>query len=296
MYNGHTVLILGAGSNCQYGFPSGSELKRSMVNQALNDGMWSKPLEEIKCPDEIIKSFKKALIASPDDSIDAILSRRPTLGPAGRFMIARKIAECERHDKVFPPEGWYKDFFHMLRFDDATNVSLDLSIITFNYDRSLEYFLTHIIESALEAQGQQIAKNKMKRIKIIHVHGSLGDLEFVPYGLNGNLLDVERCYINVKVVSDADLDSFAGYTEARRVLAIAQRVFIIGFGFDPINLQRLGLEKVAGKIPIVATAKQLARKNAVLKQFGDTIRLIRSTADDAMRDFQEMILQSNIAS
>ena len=289
MINDHTVLILGAGSSAQYGFPSGVQLKEWMVSQAQSNGMWSKPLKDISTPEELIEQFRRAILASPDDSIDAVLTRRPGLGPLGRFMIARRIAECEREQNIFPPKGWYRDLFHILRLDDAATKPPSLTVVTFNYDRSFEYYFWHTIETVLEGKGKDIAKYKMEHIRIIHVHGSLGDIHQVPFGLGGDLAGVENVFDNIRVVSDSSLDKSPDFFQVQETMHLSQRIVFIGFGFDPTNVRRLRLDGLMGKVPIMASSYRLSRLDSLREQYGDGITFFNLKADGMIKEIQKVI-------
>ena len=289
MINDHTVLVLGAGSSAQYGFPSGVQLKEWMVSQTQIDGAWSKPLKDISTSEEHIEQYRRAIIASPDDSIDAVLTRRPGLGSLGRFMIARRIAQCEQENNIFPPRGWYRDLFHMLHLDDASKNPPSLTVVTFNYDRSFEYYFWRTIDSVLEGKGQETAQYKMKNIRIIHVHGSLGDIRDVPFGLGGDLVGVEKIFENIRVVSDSSLDNSTDYFKAQETMQLAQRIVFIGFGFDPTNVRRLRLDNLVGKVPIMASSYKLSRLDALREQYGDGITFFNIKADGMIKEIQKVI-------
>ena len=283
-----TVMILGAGSSFQYGFPTGPELKKWMLSEAQKPDTWPKHFDGF-CPPEMADDLRNALIASPDDSIDAVLKRRGGLGPIGRMMIARRIASCEQDKNVFPARGWYKDLFHMLRLDDDNFRSPNLIIITFNYDRSLEYYLMRTIDSALEGHGQKMAKYKLKNIMIHHVHGSLGPLNEVPYGLNGNETLLPAAYENIRVISDASLDSSEEYRSAVYALQHAHRVFILGFGFDETNMTRLQLDKIIGKVPVYSTNYRLSCKADLINRYGKDIQFFARKVDDCIPKMSKLL-------
>lgn len=67
-------------------------------------------------------------------SIDAFLAHRDEFTEPGKLAIAAVIADCER--KAKPPRPRPIEAFRQNR----------LSIITFNYDRSLEFFLRDAIQ------------------------------------------------------------------------------------------------------------------------------------------------------
>ncbi len=82
-------------------------------------------------------------------SIDAFLEFRNDYAEIGRRAIADALIRYERDDLLWPDDrhgtidNWYAYLFNKLvkgiRFE-AFN-SLPISFVTFNYDRSLSYFL-----------------------------------------------------------------------------------------------------------------------------------------------------------
>jgi hypothetical protein len=152
-----TVLILGAGASIPYGFPSGPQLidyiladipDSASVNPAHTGPRRNNIFEllgSIHEKDEVVH-FRRALARSGKMSIDAFLESNPSsIREVGKSAIAAEILAAEEAIKTIQrnTEDWYRYFY--------TNVlacSLDrliynkLTIITYNYDRSLEYFLT----------------------------------------------------------------------------------------------------------------------------------------------------------
>jgi hypothetical protein len=136
-----TVLILGAGASKPYGFPTGEE---------LFDGVRQLQVHEVS--DEISPSqsdhagpLQLAVRSSLHRSLDAMLERRSELVEAGKAYTARRLLRAEaaaREAVADAPGTWY----HIL-WDAMDLASLEafratpLKIITYNYDRSLEYAL-----------------------------------------------------------------------------------------------------------------------------------------------------------
>jgi hypothetical protein len=242
------VLILGAGASKPYGFPVGPELVRDIVAMpnASDIGAFTQNSNGRWTKDDVI-AFSIALDESRWISIDRFLQRRPDLQEIGKALIAFNILKCEHPGALGPHEKfsrWYQYLYNeLLRPDIANDFGKNpLSIITYNYDRSLEYYFW----SALR-QGFGLSPEEALRISgtipIVHVHGSLGQLPPADggrkYGGGAGTFFLEAAK-DLHIVSD-DIKASGVLERCRDLLAGANRVVFLGFGFDPVNLDRLDL-------------------------------------------------------
>lgn len=122
-----------------------------------------------------------------------------------------------------------------------------LSVITFNYDRSLEYFLCAAIK-AREKGDDATALGLVRQLRIVHVHGTLGELSpadsdgrrpYRPDLSKDAVLLASRC---IQVLPETKDDS-EEFRLARDLIAEAERVVFLGFGFHDDNLGRLRVDR-----------------------------------------------------
>ena len=140
--------------------------------------------------------------------------------------------------------GWYEYLWQMLDalFEDF--LKSKLTIITFNYDRSLDYFIQRAIQSNFKKSELETAL-LCASVPMIHVHGKLGDFADVPYGGqpdDGGSVSEEMVICaakGIKVIHEAVDDSLE-FSAARQALAAAQRVYYVGFSYDERSMERLG--------------------------------------------------------
>ena len=163
MITKQTVLVLEAGASQPYGFPLGPTLKDKILESVTLNELRAR-YAKVGYSDEVISHFRDILTESPYDTIDAILTQRPSLTDIGRFAIALVLARHEIHEKVMSKKDWYRHLYHRLRLDDSSVNSPPLSIVTFNYDRSLEHYFARIFETALEGEGRRSAEEKFDSI------------------------------------------------------------------------------------------------------------------------------------
>src|SRR5258708_19497688 len=134
-----TTLILGAGASAPFGFPTGYQLLNEVLSCAAYSSDGASPLLALDYGTGQIQAFWEALRASGKSSVDSFLEHRPTLVDIGKAAMAWALIRCESEQKLFKRDGtnWYEYLFNRLnsRFEDFDKNKLTL--LTFNYDRSL---------------------------------------------------------------------------------------------------------------------------------------------------------------
>lgn len=258
-----TVLVLGAGSNVDFGFPSGAVLTRSIVQRlAVNsDSLLRKSIVRKFSP-EFVAEFRLQLLQSQCPSIDSFLQNRPEYQSIGKHAIAAAILECERstggadfanaripnlwrHDanRDTPSENWYSSLLQGIGDTPEAVRAMGIKIVTFNYDRSLERYLV----TSLMARYRLSEVDAIKLIEplgIVHAYGSVGPLfgagpmRPIPYGIKVESFDYSVCADRIRVV-DAREDDSIEFIEIRKSIATSRNVVFLGFGFDSVNLRRL---------------------------------------------------------
>jgi hypothetical protein len=120
--------------------------------------------------------------------------------------------------------------------------------VTFNYDRSLEMYLLNTLRARWGRAENDVA-DLLRTFSIIHVHGNMG---YVPWqGKDGGQTrdytetartarDIEIAANGIKIISES-LDSSDEFEQAKKLMAIADRIVILGFGYHPVNMKRLNV-------------------------------------------------------
>ena len=150
-----------------------------------------------------------------------------------------------------------------------------ISVITFNYDRSLEHYVFENLYGLLENSGIQRKElaDVINHIPFIHVYGSLGKLPWqvgvygnAPYLMGGNPSFVQyggsdtppftsrKDFLKVIQLMYEERKSNPEILAAKKLIAEADRIFFLGFGYDPINLEILGLPDLLTSQQIYGTA------------------------------------------
>ncbi len=164
---------------------------------------------------------------------------------------------------------WLLKFFQMLtenvRKDELEQIFNNVSIITFNYDRCIEYFIPIALAQYYdlnEAEAQHI----FQRLTIIHPYGQVGWLPWqmqhqqVPFG--ADRFDL----INVALMLRTFAEGMADPEQRNDIVALlhnAQTVVFLGFAFHPMNMEII----------------ELAAEGQARKAFATTLGLSKADCD-----------------
>jgi hypothetical protein len=183
------------------------------------------------------------------------------------------------------PKHWYRLLRKALTDNASRDTfycnSLRLKVITFNYDRSLEYYLNKSLSPFYNPNIR--GAGPLWPIPIIHVHGSLGlltnrcgqaatsgedktnakqnsslpSLSPIKYGGHERLFDrinqkrstkkdrelIANVANAIQIVPETNSESHE-FTWARTELCGAHRIFFLGFGYHEANMHKLKLEEI----------------------------------------------------
>jgi hypothetical protein len=283
----NTVLVLGAGASYPYGFPLGTELYDQVISTA--SGKYNRLFQQIlgSGSGEKLQEFKNALASSGWESVDAFLSTRKDYLEIGKVAIATLIMEAERKSlgQLFTTDTekkgkWYKQLRSLILFNPEKYKSNNLSIITFNYDRSLEYFLHCAMKYSFNLNDTETAKI-LSAVPIIHIHGQLGRMPWDDKD-NGReyggevTADVVRKYADHILIMSEEITGRDGYEQAMELLRETRNLYFLGFGYADINLRRI-IGDIRNAVNIAGTAigfSTLERKR-IEAPFGGRGRVMR---------------------
>lgn len=188
-----------------------------------------------------------------------------------------------------------------------------VSFITFNYDRSVEAYLSMALQARYHKSEADVA-DMLSTIPIVHVHGHLGILPWqkyaaernkVHYGLDNCPLvktnDPVREYdstVNPAMIREAakgikiifeDMDETPEFCYARKLIQRAEIIYFLGFGYNRTNMRRLGISADKrqptaegtglGLTPVEATAVFNQYRVAVREVNHDCTKMLRHTIE-----------------
>lgn len=279
-----TVFVLGAGASMPYKFPSGRRLVDLATKAALNDT----PEHQTLCHmfgETQVKGFGVALQEAKPPSVDAFLHWQPDFSQIGRAVIAAALIPHEKPDCLLSSpveDDWLAYFFDRIRGHGPNDFKRNrFSIVTFNFDRVFELALYKMLRTSYQKAN---ASDLLARVPIVHVHGQLGTCEWMsdrnpgdhrPFDPVVTRHAIELCARQIGIVGDqVPLDRMGAVSA---LLASAERVVFLGFGFDSYNMEWLIDAGYVTRIPAWATGygvlggermAPMKRFNFRLGQFG----------------------------
>jgi hypothetical protein len=137
-----------------YGFPSAEGLKELICNtfDVANTRAAQFLADRYDHPLEKFIEFRESFWKSGKPSIDEFLEHRGDFIEVGKLAIAYCLIPYEDEEKLFSPDGHPGDWYQYLvgkmnaPFEDFGKNRL--SVVTFNYDRSLEHYLLTTLQNA----------------------------------------------------------------------------------------------------------------------------------------------------
>lgn len=284
------LIILGAGANVDFGFPTGLELSKLIHSgwRRSNEKYTGFLLVSLKKHNKQFNGFDDAqktaakrinqlshrFYLSGAESIDDFLSRslEDFEVSFGKLTILNLLLEKERESINAEAENkktifqWENNWLRILfgkefRFEKTEELENKLTqdpvkFITFNYDRSLEHFIFNAIKNYYGIDPKTAAQI-CKKIYFYHVYGKLAPLEWeldgssrwleygsdlkdAPYNIGDTLF---RYTSNIKVMNE-DRNNFESIKNTcKDLIAEADKVYILGFGFLQSNYKLLGIDE-----------------------------------------------------
>jgi hypothetical protein len=199
-----------------------------------------------------VNIFRDSLFYSGRNSVDAFLEHRQEFIDLGKASIAKALIPFENQATLFSTgNSWYKYFFNLLNTSFDAFPQNHVSIVTYNYDRSLEHYLFTALKNSYGKEDSECAK-ALGAIPIIHLHGQLGylpwqsDSNVRAYDLNATVDAVAVSSKHIKIIHES-IEHDEEFSEANKLLQNAMAIYFIGFGYDITNLKRLKMPPQNGR-------------------------------------------------
>ena len=281
MINSNTVFIVGAGASAEFNFPVGKNLKTDLAkklnlkfdgyNLSSGDADIATVLRDVAPLDgnsqfafnDLMGAARQVSDTMPlAVSIDNYLNDHKNNGAAiiaSKLAIVKTISEYEKASPLYVDhrkndeldfasikENWLLPFWQIVQDGiDSHNVASifnNITIVSFNYDRCIEQFLTYALSKYYRLSTQSAAE-MVNKIDIVHPYGSVGqfgvDLNGPSVRLGKPLVNRELYHASqhIKTFSESIDDGIR--QQIGTYLYDARRVVFLGFGFHDQNLALL---------------------------------------------------------
>lgn len=337
MFRSKTVLVVGAGASCEANLPSGEALKSRIAK--LLDFRFEYGRQLSGCP-RIIRAihqhtggglenvnpyipkahFIRDVVPDAAMSIDNLLdahSDDKELELCGKLAIVKAILDAEADSNLRPIErhaldfdynslkdSWYHGFIKLLyenvRKPDIASIFENVSIITFNYDRCIERYLTQGLSFYYRISREE-AEELVRSLTIIHPYGQVGCLPWqkgnrVRFGDNTDcdLLEIAK---GIKTFTEG-MDDEDMLASMRGLVAEAETLVFLGFAFHRQNMEliepgRSNIKRVFATTKDMSTSNTVAAKMHVAKILG---RAATKAYPGVMADGLELYSHDNTCS
>lgn len=223
-------------------------------------------------------NFADKFDKASDDMIDYFLATNPKFEKIGKVAIFNELLYCEnsqglREGSKDPDDDWMMLLYKIMTsginnqndyklFNERNNVSF----ITFNYDRVLEYFFWESLMNKFDLTPEQ-SNELVLGLDIHHVFGRLpcfehedkrfGDHSFPYQNFGKTRSDYKYAIENIKTLQERDnLDT----NKISQLIGDAHRIFFLGFGFAEENLAVLNLGgNIKKKVEFYGTVLDLSQ-------------------------------------
>ncbi len=271
MINLKTVLILGAGASKDFGFPTGRELVEKVCTQSgelnINLELFKEVMGRQNLP--TINKFYRALQLADPTSVDAWLELNSEFIWAGKVAIAMVLLSHEKHSCLKPENSWYQLLFDRLNSPFDTFQDNKLTMVTFNYDRSLEQYLFERFRNTHTTRSENECKKKLGQLEILHMYGSLGRLPWqtddpknpttcVDYGAVQTKEMTIAAAKNIEIMPENSPGITGKFQRFKELMRDCQALYFLGFGYHDVNMQRLGISTLGIPPKVMGTAKGLS--------------------------------------
>ena len=332
MFSQPIVFVVGAGASAEFGMPTGAEMN-ARIAQALN---FNTAPNRTVIGDRAVfdmlairfgTEFKKYHAAATElavrigefDFIDEALqwfSATPEIVLIGKVEIVRQILLSERGGCLFNAQNpelirsdnyeqtWLPSFLSMamgsLKKEQAREAFRNVTIINFNYDRTIEHFLVSRLRTNFNLDSNE-ASGVISNLKMVRPYGSIGPLPWrerggVPFGAEIKT-DYERLFAlsgNVRTFTEQNLsDDLRG--EITSAINAARTVVFLGFGFHQQNVALLQGTRGAEAWPrVLATVKNVDPANfeTMKLMIANTIRCSQPSQIQLLERYAHQLLPS----
>ncbi len=331
MFRSKTLFILGAGSSQEVGLPVGNQLKEIIaknikiefadgyhqssgsthITNALNQISSQRnggfpninPYLEKLCT--LINALPLAI--SIDNLLDAH-KEDEKISVCGKLGIVSSILEAERKSSLFfnvyknncfnigqSNNTWFSELLKLLTENvsksEISNIFTNVDFINFNYDRCLEHYLFHTIQTYYNLSRIEIF-NVINKLKVFRPYGVVGKLDWqdnnlqsVPYGSDN--ADLSNLYRGIKTFNEQIHDESV-ISSIKKLIEEAETIVFLGFAYHRQNTELLRIVERSQVKRILGTAFGLSNSDCIeiKNELISTFALHRSSLIELKQDLK----------
>lgn len=250
MISKQTVLILGAGASVEYGYPLAIDLKKEILKKLQDTKVRVELKEWYGYSDFLLDNFALAFSQSGVNNIEDFILERNEFEEVGKLVLAKVLLEIENTTVPFKDEGWYQYLFNVMNDSFESFGQNNLSVITFNFDRSLEIFLYEALRNSYGKSHVEILST-LKNIPIIHIPGQVGNIPW--QGTREQDTQISRTELleatkGINIVQKLEIN-----VQIQELLNSSEVIAFLGFGYDESSMKSLGISNLEDKIIMGST-------------------------------------------
>jgi hypothetical protein len=254
----------------------------------------------------MIKKLRHKLTYAPMESIDFFLEQNPDFIDLGKLFITNIFIQSEdenniyKNREVYKPEktikgeeDWYSYLINKCMLAPFESLAQNkVSFLTFNYDRSLEFFLYNFFKEGFSKTKEDVIA-LLKNFEIIHLYGHLGPLPWhadnaFDYNVKSEhypeRMRYEHSLKSLYLIGEERTENFS---KAQNIIAKSERICFLGFGYNRENLDRLNTGTMAGKEVLGSAYGLKKEERAAIERYFKVkdVSLILGSEDESNYDF-----------
>ena len=201
----------------------------------------------------------------------------------GKLAIVRTILEAESDSALFVDQlrgnhplnferlesTWFNSFFRRLTENckppDIAKRLSSVVLVIFNYDRCIEHYLYHALQSYYFMTASDVA-SLLQNLEIYHPYGTVGSLPWlkqhdaIEYGVLPNSGQLLRLTSRIKTFTEGTNESSSDVTAIRSHMKTSLSLVFLGFAFHRLNIELL--------LPNASSTSPPARRSVFATAYG----------------------------
>lgn len=167
--------------------------------------------------------------------------------------------------------NWIEALHEKLIRYSFDEINCNLSVVSFNYERTFSYLFSRY--KSITPMQRDIFNSKVR-----YIYGSLGDFKNVPFGTKNDSQTMTSVYNNFQLI-DINRSAIPWQSDER-----FETILFLGFGYDPINLQKLNL-KIFTSAKKIGTGRNLDEKTKKSLLEKHSIEIFKGTCTELIRKY-----------